>query len=173
MGGDAAAQGVQGIAAFQYRDYPPLRVLLRDRADHLRDPGVVGLGQVQPESAGLEAEAEDGCLAGTESRDLLVAATRRGRAVEVRIRDPRGIQPAGAPAGGAMDDATITARVKTVLLNDTQVSATKIDVTTAAGVVTISGSVRTPAEATRAVELARSVTGVRDVKSALQVAPES
>jgi hyperosmotically inducible protein len=84
-----------------------------------------------------------------------------------------GIQPAGAPAGGAMDDATITARVKTVLLNDTQVSATKIDVTTAAGVVTISGSVRTPAEATRAVELARSVTGVRDVKSALQIAPES
>jgi hyperosmotically inducible protein len=40
-----------------------------------------------------------------------------------------------------MDDATITARVKTVLLNDPQVAATKIDVSTAAGVVTLSGSV--------------------------------
>jgi hyperosmotically inducible protein len=84
-----------------------------------------------------------------------------------------GLQPVIAPQGGAVDDATITARVKTVLLNDTQVSATKIDVTTAAGVVTISGTVRTQAEEARAIELARSVTGVRDVRSALQVAPES
>ena len=83
-----------------------------------------------------------------------------------------GIRPAGATMG-AMDDSTITARVRTVLLNDTEVSATKIDVTTAAGVVTISGTVRTPAEAARAIELARGVTGVTDVKSALQVAPEA
>jgi hyperosmotically inducible protein len=71
-----------------------------------------------------------------------------------------------------MDDATITARVKTVLLNDTQVSATQINVSTTAGIVTISGTVKTPAEGARAIELARSVTGVRDVKSALQVSPD-
>src|SRR3990170_1921714 len=79
-------------------------------------------------------------------------------------------RPAAAP-GAAMDDATITARVKTVLLNDTQVAATKIDVATVAGVVTISGSVRSKAEEARAIELARTVTGVRDVKSALQISP--
>ena len=83
-----------------------------------------------------------------------------------------GIRPASVTLG-AMDDATITARVKTVLLNDTQVSATKIDVTTAGGIVTISGTVRSLAEEARAIELARGVTGVRDVKSALQIAPES
>lgn len=83
-----------------------------------------------------------------------------------------GLRPAVAP-GGPMDDATITARVKTVLLNDTQVSATRIDVTTAAGVVTISGIVRSTTEEARAIELARSVTGVRDVKSTLQVSPDS
>jgi hyperosmotically inducible periplasmic protein len=81
-----------------------------------------------------------------------------------------GFRPAAAPAG-PMDDATITARVKTVLLNDAQVTGTGIEVATTGGIVTISGTVKNPTEAARAIELARSVTGVRDVKSALQVAP--
>jgi hyperosmotically inducible protein len=74
-------------------------------------------------------------------------------------------------ASGGMDDATVTARVKTVLLNDPQVGATKIDVATKDGIVTVSGTVKSQAEAARAVELTKAVTGVRDVKSALQVAP--
>ena len=69
---------------------------------------------------------------------------------------------------GAMDDATITARVKTVLLNDQQIAATKIDVTTVNGIVTISGTVRNRADEARAIELARQTPGVKDVKSALQ-----
>jgi osmotically-inducible protein OsmY len=77
------------------------------------------------------------------------------------------IRPATASA--ATDDATITARVKAVLLNDTQVNATKIDVSSASGVVTISGSVRSKAEEARAIELARQVSGVKDVRSTLQV----
>jgi hyperosmotically inducible protein len=78
------------------------------------------------------------------------------------------MRPATA-SSAPMDDATITARVKTVLLNDTQVGATKIDVTTNAGVVTIAGTVKSKAEEARAIELARQVTGVRDVKSALTI----
>ena len=78
--------------------------------------------------------------------------------------------PSSVPAvGGAMDDATITARVKTVLLNDPQVAATKIEVSTAAGVVTLSGSVKSKADEARAIQVARTVTGVRDVKSTLVV----
>ena len=76
------------------------------------------------------------------------------------------------PASGAnsvMDDATITTRVKTVLLNDTQVAATKIDVSTTGGIVTLSGSVKSKADEARAIQLARQVTGVRDVKSTLVV----
>jgi osmotically-inducible protein OsmY len=68
-----------------------------------------------------------------------------------------------------MDDADITARVKTVLLNDTKVVATKIDVSTAGGVVTLSGSVKSKADEARAIQVARTVTGVRDVKSTLQI----
>jgi osmotically-inducible protein OsmY len=72
-------------------------------------------------------------------------------------------------AGAAIDDATITAGVKTMLLNDAQVNATKMDVSTVNGVVTISGSVRSKAEEARAIELARQVAGVKDVRSTLQV----
>jgi osmotically-inducible protein OsmY len=78
--------------------------------------------------------------------------------------------PASVPAmSGAMDDATITARVKTVLLNDPQVTATKIEVSTAGGVVTLSGTVKSKADETRAIDIARQVTGVREVKSTLVV----
>jgi osmotically-inducible protein OsmY len=72
-------------------------------------------------------------------------------------------------ASSALDDTTIATRVKTVLLNDPQVAATKIDVSTTGGVVTLSGSVRSKADETRAIELARQITGVRDVKSTLIV----
>ena len=72
-----------------------------------------------------------------------------------------------------MDDATITARVKTVLLNDPQVAATKIEVSTTGGIVTLSGSVKSKADETRAIDVARQVTGVRDVKSSLIVSSAS
>ena len=69
----------------------------------------------------------------------------------------------------SLDDATITARVKTALLNDTQVPATQIDVSTSNGVVTMTGVVRSKADEDRAVQLARQVAGVKDVKSNLRV----
>jgi hyperosmotically inducible protein len=80
-----------------------------------------------------------------------------------------GMRPATVNASN--DDATITARVRTALLNDPQVAATRIDVTTANGVVTISGSVKSAADQARAIQLARQTAGVKDVKSVLQISP--
>jgi hyperosmotically inducible periplasmic protein len=79
------------------------------------------------------------------------------------------VHPASATV--ATDDASISARVKARLLNDPQVRATDINVSTAQGVVTISGRVGSKADEARAVDIARQVSGVRDVKSALQVSP--
>jgi hyperosmotically inducible protein len=76
-----------------------------------------------------------------------------------------------ATVGASNDDATITARVRTTLLNDPQVAATRIDVTTANGVVTISGSVKSAADEARAIQLTRQTAGVKDVKSVLKVNP--
>jgi hyperosmotically inducible periplasmic protein len=75
----------------------------------------------------------------------------------------------GRAISSTMDDAAITAQVKTALLNDTQVNATKIDVSTSNGVVTVSGVVRSKPEQDRVVQLARGVNGVKDVKANLTV----
>lgn len=79
---------------------------------------------------------------------------------------PHHVSPQGT---AAYDDTTITTRVKTALLNDPQVGALKIDVATAQGVVTLSGTARNKAEADKAVQLARGIQGVKDVRSNLQV----
>jgi hyperosmotically inducible protein len=75
----------------------------------------------------------------------------------------------GSGTGAAIDDATITTRVKTAILNDSAVGGQKIDVDTSNRVVTLSGEVVTQAD--RAVKIARSVDGVADVKDSLQVVP--
>jgi hyperosmotically inducible periplasmic protein len=78
---------------------------------------------------------------------------------------------AAKPVSATLDDATITTRVKTVLLNDPNVGAQQIDVNASDGVVTLSGVVKSQPEVDRAVELARKVGGVKDVKTSLEVKP--
>jgi osmotically-inducible protein OsmY len=77
----------------------------------------------------------------------------------------------GKSVGETIDDATITTRVKTALLNDPVVGGSRIDVDTFKGVVTLSGRVKTKDEEAKAIALARQTGGVTDVKSTLQVIP--
>jgi osmotically-inducible protein OsmY len=69
------------------------------------------------------------------------------------------------------DDLTITASVKTALLGEPSITAPRIDVVTAQGVVTLSGLVASKQEEEKAIQLARSIAGVVDVKSTLQIQP--
>jgi hyperosmotically inducible periplasmic protein len=71
----------------------------------------------------------------------------------------------------SIDDATISTRVKTALLNEPSIPVTQIDVETSQGIVTLTGAVASKEEERKAVELARQVKGVRDVKSALEIIP--
>jgi hyperosmotically inducible periplasmic protein len=77
----------------------------------------------------------------------------------------------GKTVGETIDDATITARVKTAFVNDPAVGAMRIDVDTFKGVVTLSGRVKTKDEEAKAIALARKIRGVTDVKSTLQIEP--
>lgn len=77
----------------------------------------------------------------------------------------------GKSVGETIDDATITTRVKTALLNDPTVGGLRIDVDTFKGVVTLSGRVKSPQEEATAVALAKKIDGVTEVKSTLQVEP--
>ena len=73
--------------------------------------------------------------------------------------------------GDAAADAATTASVKTKLLADTKVGGLAIDVDTKDNVVTLSGKVRTAAEKTEAVRLARTTTGVKSVVDKLVIDP--
>jgi hyperosmotically inducible periplasmic protein len=67
-------------------------------------------------------------------------------------------------------DAGITSAVKAKLLADTTVSGLRIDVDTENGVVTLTGNVKSKAEAERAMMIARNTDGVTRVVNHLKVA---
>lgn len=77
----------------------------------------------------------------------------------------------GKTVGETIDDATITTRVKTAFVNDPVVGALRIDVDTFKGVVTLSGRVKSKEEEAKAIQLAKQIRGVVDVKSTLQIQP--
>ena len=70
-----------------------------------------------------------------------------------------------------IDDGTITTRVKTALLNDPELGLLRLEVVTVEGVVTLTGTVHSEEQASRAARLARAVNGVRAVESNLVVRP--
>ena len=74
-------------------------------------------------------------------------------------------------AGEYIDDATITARVKTALIQAPDVKAHQINVETFNGVVQLSGCVDSEEEARRAVDAADDIPGVKKVESDMRVKP--
>ena len=73
--------------------------------------------------------------------------------------------------GCAQSDPGITTAVKSKMAADDTVKAYRIDVDTKDRVVTLSGAVDTPQARERAMELARTTDGVRDVVDRLTVTP--
>jgi len=71
--------------------------------------------------------------------------------------------------GEYFDDAWITTKVKTALIEDPLTKAYQIQVETFKGAVQLSGFVATQAEANKAVELARGVKGVTTVKNDIRL----
>ena len=70
-------------------------------------------------------------------------------------------------------DSMITVKVKAAFAKDKEVSAMHIRVDTDdKGIVHLSGKARSQAEADKAVSLARTTEGVKDVRSDIQIAAE-
>jgi len=74
----------------------------------------------------------------------------------------------GKTAGDNIDDAAITASVKTKLVTDRIRTLTSVDVDTVKGTVYLTGAVPDKAAKDRAGELAQQVSGVVDVVNELQ-----
>jgi hyperosmotically inducible periplasmic protein len=73
--------------------------------------------------------------------------------------------------GVVVDDAVITAKVKSSLLADSGTKGLKIDVDTKSGVVQLKGNVASDSERTLAQNLAAKVEGVKSVENKLAVKP--
>jgi hyperosmotically inducible protein len=84
---------------------------------------------------------------------------------------PLFLSACGKTVGETIDDATITTRVKTAFINDPVVGGLRIDVDTFKGVVTLSGRVKSKEEEAKAIQIAKGIQGVSDVKSTLQIQP--
>lgn len=75
----------------------------------------------------------------------------------------------GATVGTFMDDSYLTTAVKTKLLGDTGLKAFDIKVITEHQVVTLKGTLPTAALRDQAISVAKSVGGVKDVVSEIEV----
>ena len=73
--------------------------------------------------------------------------------------------------GSALDDAAITAKIKAKMTLDDSVRARSVDVSTTGPTVTLSGTVRSAAEHSRIVTLARETDGVTRVVDHLVLHP--
>lgn len=77
--------------------------------------------------------------------------------------------PTSAGTGEYIDDTVITAKVKASIFNEPTLKAGEINVETFKGDVQLSGFVAQPADADKAVEIARGVKGVTSVKNDIRV----
>lgn len=75
----------------------------------------------------------------------------------------------GRTVGENIDDATITASVKTKLVADRATNLTRVDVDTNNRVVYLNGTVESTEQRARAEQLALQVNGVRNVVNNLEV----
>lgn len=75
--------------------------------------------------------------------------------------------------GEYVDDAAVTARVKTALIHEPGIKSNSINVETFRGVVSLSGFVDSQEMASKAVSTAEKVGGVRSVKNDMRVKPAS
>jgi hyperosmotically inducible protein len=72
--------------------------------------------------------------------------------------------------GQYIDDATVTAKVKTAIASDVGVrAASNVNVETSHGVVQLSGFADSDSQASQAAEAAKKVSGVRSIKNDIRI----
>jgi osmotically-inducible protein OsmY len=98
---------------------------------------------------------------------LAAALLAGGLAACQQPRDPGQRQTVGE----RVDDAALTAKVKTALMKADDVNWSGINVESSRGVVSLSGFVTNEGEIQRAVSAAQKVEGVKSVKNDMHVRP--
>jgi hyperosmotically inducible protein len=87
----------------------------------------------------------------------------------VEVRNNLAVRPGPATVGSAVDDATLTGKVKAALIDSPATKARQINVESRDGVVQLSGFVNTAAEKSAAEQVAKGVEGVKSVDNQIDV----
>ena len=87
-----------------------------------------------------------------------------------KVHNALAVQPENK-MGAKLDDSVTTGKVKAALLDDKDVKSGQINVETKNGVVSLGGFVSGEKVKTRAVEVAKGVSGVKSVVDAMYVKP--
>lgn len=79
----------------------------------------------------------------------------------------------GSPGypGTSVDDANVSAQIRTALMNEAVFKVNQIRIETVNGVVTLTGTVQSRPEADRVVEMTKTIQGVREIRNGLDVRP--
>jgi osmotically-inducible protein OsmY len=77
--------------------------------------------------------------------------------------------PKNEGMGEYVDDSVLTGKVKAAILDDPSLSSAEINVETFKGDVQLSGFVNSRADIGKAIEVTRSVSGVRTVKNDMRL----
>ena len=88
----------------------------------------------------------------------------------VKVHNALAVQPENK-MGAKLDDTVTTSKVKAALLDDKDVKSGQINVETKNGVVSLGGFVTGEKVKTRAVQVAKGVSGVKSVVDAMYVKP--
>jgi len=127
---------------------------------------VLGLAACkQPNTAENAGRKVDQAVSKLETR-----MDQAGRKLETKMDQvAQGAREKSAAASQAMDDAGITAAVKAGILAEPGLRVLHIDVDTARGVVTLTGSADSPQNVEKATQVASAVQGVKSVDNRVAV----
>ena len=81
-------------------------------------------------------------------------------------------QPQNSTPGAPVDDATTMTKVQNMLTQDATLAGSEVTVACQEGVVTLRGTVSSQRQLAAAISDAKSVAGVKDVKSEIAVNPD-
>ena len=109
----------------------------------------------------------DAPSAGTQPSAAPAVDTERARQTGAEIGER--VATGAAQAQQAVNDGSLTAKIKSKMALDDTIRAAAIDVDTVRGLVTLSGTVRSESQRTRALQLARETEGVTSVADRLTV----
>ncbi|MFO1454745.1 MAG: BON domain-containing protein [Steroidobacteraceae bacterium] len=132
------------------------------------------IGDKTTKARKIDVETEQGIVqlngfVDTAAEKTQAAKLARGVDGVKEVRNNLDVRPGNGSAGRAVDDSTLTAKVKTALADSPNAKARQVNVETKGGVVQLSGFVDSAEAKAEAARVAGNVQGVQTVENRIDV----